>query len=84
MDFKTKLLSTIAIVIMVCSCMVVTYYSEKNTIQIEAIKAGLVQDANGNWVKPVVQIQGMGYGGSDGHLTPQEVDALYTKPKDKE
>lgn len=79
MDFKTKLLCTIAIVIMVCSCMVVTYYSEKNTIQIEAIKAGLVQDANGNWVKPTPNVNGMGYGGSPGHLTPQEVDELYKR-----
>jgi len=64
-----------------------SYYKMKSDerVKIEAIKAGLVQDERGNWVKaPVLPIPNMGYGGSAGHLTPQEVDALYHKSKDKE
>lgn len=54
-----------------------------NQLAIEAVKAGLEQGELGKWVHPRGRTQGQGYGGSPGHLTPQEVEALYTKPKDK-
>lgn len=53
-------------------------------LAIEAVKAGLEQNELGKWVHPRERPQDQGYGGSPGHLTPQEVEALYNKSKGKE
>jgi hypothetical protein len=49
-------------------------------VSVKAIEAGLEQDKYGKWVHPVISPPvSQGYGGSPGHLTPNEVEALRTK-----
>ena len=94
MGFKldgTEKVIAMMIVLAIVICIVGVAYDaivsyNNREIAIKAIEAGLVQDKDGNWVKskvePIQTNYGGGYGGSPGHLSPNEVEALRMKPKE--
>ena len=83
MDFENAWANAMVLIVLILAIASYNLYESHNkqALGVKAVEAGLVQDTGGRWVKPVTPVQrptGQGYGGSPGHLTPNEVEALQT------
>lgn len=71
---------TAAVLIVLILAIAGYYIHESHYVSVKAIEAGLEQDSYGRWVHPTnPRPASQGYGGSPGHMTPNEVEALRTK-----
>lgn len=80
-DFENAWANAMILIVLILSIAAYNLYESHNRqhVATKAIEAGLVQDTYGHWVKPAAPAQRQGYGGSPGHLTPNEVEALGNK-----